>query len=189
MAFGRRLSRSFYARPTIAVARDLLGRVLVYDGDGGRRAARIVEVEAYLGERDPASHAFHGPTPRAAVMFGRPGVAYVYFIYGNHHCMNVVALPPDVAGAVLLRGAEPLEGLGDDPRALAGPGRLGRAFGLRGTDTGADLVRSPLHLCAGGPIPSRLVERSARIGIAESATSARAWRFSVRGSPGVSRSR
>ncbi len=161
--------------------------MLVYDDGRGRRAARIVEVEAYLGERDPASHAFRGPTPRAAVMFGKPGVAYVYFIYGNHHCMNVVAHPPGVAGAVLLRGAEPLEGLVEDQRALAGPGRLGRAFGLTTAHTGWDLVTSSLHLRGGEPVATRLVERSTRIGIAESVTSGRAWRFTVRGSHGVSR--
>lgn len=169
------------------MARDLLGRVLVYDDPGGRRAARIVEVEAYLGAHDPASHAFRGPTPRTTVMFGRPGVAYVYFIYGNHHCMNVVAHAPGVAGAVLLRGAEPLVGLGDDPAALAGPGRLGRAFGLTTAHTGMDLVRSPLLIRAGEPVPSSAVSRSARIGIAVSRTSARRWRFTVRGSRGVSR--
>ncbi len=159
--------------------------MLVYDAPDGRRAARIVEVEAYLGGRDPASHAFRGPTPRAAVMFGRPGVAYVYFSYGNHHCMNVVAHPAGVAGAVLLRGAEPITGLGDDAPTLAGPGRLGRAFGLTTAQSGWDLVRSPLHLRAGRPVAPALVERTPRIGIAESATSERAWRFSVRGSPGV----
>jgi DNA-3-methyladenine glycosylase len=169
------------------VARDLLGRVLVYDGPDGRRAARIVEVEAYHGASDPASHAYRGPTPRSTVMFGRPGVAYVYFIYGNHHCMNVVAHPPGVAGAVLLRGAEPLAGLGDDPRALAGPGRIGRAFGLTTADTGMDLVRSALHLRAGAPVAARGVTRSARVGIAKGPTSDRLWRFSVRGSAGVSR--
>jgi DNA-3-methyladenine glycosylase len=163
--------------------------VLVYDDARGRRAARIVEVEAYLGERDPASHAFRGPTPRASVMFGKPGVAYVYFIYGNHHCMNVVAHGPDEAGAVLLRGAEPLLGLGDDASGLAGPGRLGRAFGLTTADTGKDLVRSALHLRAGQPVASWNVVRRTRIGIAESATSERLWRFTVRGSPGVSHSR
>ena len=161
--------------------------MLVYDDVHGRRAARIVEVEAYLGERDPASHAFRGPTPRASVMFGTPGVAYVYFIYGNHHCMNVVAHPADAAGAVLLRGAEPLLGLGDQPSALAGPGRLGRAFGLTTADTGKDLVRSALHIRAGEPVASWNVVRSARIGIAESTTSGRLWRFAVRGSPGVTR--
>lgn len=169
------------------MARDLLGRVLVYDGPDGRRAARLVEVEAYLGHRDPASHAFRGPTPRTTVMFERPGVAYVYFIYGNHHCMNVVAHVPGAAGAVLLRGAEPICGLGDDPRALAGPGRLGRAFGLTVANTGMDLVRSPLHLRAGEPAATRSVARSARIGIAASATSEKLWRFAVRGSPGVTR--
>jgi DNA-3-methyladenine glycosylase len=161
--------------------------VLVYDSSAGRRAARLVEVEAYLGERDPASHAFRGPTPRTTVMFERPGVAYVYFIYGNHHCMNVVAHLPGVAGAVLLRGAEPLAGLGDDPRALAGPGRLGRAFGLTTAQTGLDLVRSPLHVRAGEPVPARAIARSERIGIASGATSAKLWRFSVRGSAGVTR--
>jgi DNA-3-methyladenine glycosylase len=169
------------------VARDLLGKVLVYDDVRGRRAARLVEVEAYLGERDPASHAFRGPTPRTTVMFGRPGVAYVYFSYGNHHCMNVVAHAPGVAGAVLLRGAEPLVGLGADARALAGPGRLGRAFALTTAHTGVDLVRSPLHLRAGEPVPNSAVSRSARIGIAASRTSARRWRFTVRGSRGVTR--
>jgi len=184
---GPRLPRSFYARPTLAVARDLLGRVLVYDGPDGLRAARLVEVEAYLGERDPASHAFRGPTPRTTVMFGRPGVAYVYFIYGNHHCMNVVAHVPGVAGAVLLRGAEPLVGLGDDPAALRGPGRLAHAFGLAVSNTGMDLVHSSLHLRAGEPVPSSAMARSTRIGIAASDTSEKPWRFSARGSRGATR--
>ncbi|MDQ2951960.1 MAG: DNA-3-methyladenine glycosylase [Chloroflexota bacterium] len=198
-ALGPRLPRSFYARPTLQVARDLLGRVLVYDGPDGRRAARLVEVEAYLGHRDPASHAFRGPTPRATVMFGRPGVAYVYFSYGNHHCMNVVAHVPGVAGAVLLRGAEPMVGLAgkgpraastvslEDARALAGPGRLGRAFGLAVSHTGMDLVRSSFHLRAGKPVPARQVQRSARIGIADSLAKEKRWRFAVRGSRGVTR--
>ncbi len=122
-------------------------------------------------------------------MFGRPGNAYVYFIYGNHHCMNVVAHPTDVAGAgaVLLRGAEPLVGFDGEPRALAGPGRLGRAFGLTTADSGADLVRGPLHLRAGAPVPDRDVVRTSRIGIAESSTSEKPWRFLVRGAAGVSR--
>ncbi|HYR93207.1 MAG TPA: DNA-3-methyladenine glycosylase [Methylomirabilota bacterium] len=161
--------------------------MLVYDGPDGLRAARLVEVEAYLGRRDPASHAFRGPTPRTTVMFGRPGVAYVYFIYGSHHCMNVVAHVPGVAGAVLLRGAEPLVGLGDDPSALRGPGRLARAFGLTVSDTGMDLVHSPLHLRAGKPVPPSAVARTPRIGIAASDTSEKPWRFSARGSRGVTR--
>ena len=161
--------------------------MLVYDGPDGLRAARLVEVEAYLGQRDPASHAFRGPTPRTTVMFGRPGVAYVYFIYGNHHCMNVVAHAPGIAGAVLLRGAEPLAGLGDDPATLRGPGRLARAFGLTTAHTGLDLTRSRLYLRAGEPLRPAAVARGPRIGIAASDTSGKPWRFSVRGSRGVTR--
>jgi DNA-3-methyladenine glycosylase len=119
-------------------------------------------------------------------MFGRPGVAYVYFIYGNHYCMNVVAHAEGVAGAVLLRGAEPLEGFPAGTR-LSGPGLIGRAFGLTTADTGMDLVRSTLHLRAGEPPRPRDAIRDARIGIAPSTTSDRAWRFHIRGSPGVSR--
>lgn len=161
--------------------------MLVYDAPDGRRAARLVEVEAYLGDSDPASHAYRGPTPRATVMFGKPGVAYVYFIYGTHHCMNVVAHLPQVAGAVLLRGAEPLVGLDDDPRLLAGPGRLARAFDLTTAYSGRDLVRSALHIRAGTPPPRGRVARSTRIGITAGETSGALWRFSVRGSMGVSR--
>src|SRR5258708_31719195 len=101
--------------------------------------------------------------------------------------MNVGAQSAGAAGAVLLRGAEPLAGVGDDPRALAGPGRLGRAFGLVVSNTGMDLVHSSLHLRAGEPVPSSRVARSARIGIATSRTSGRPWRFTVRGSLGVTR--
>lgn len=168
------------------MARDLLGKVLLYDGPEGRRAARLVEVEAYQGGRDPASHAFRGPTPRTSVMFGRPGHAYVYLSHGVWYCMNVVAHPPDVAGAVLLRGAEPLAGFADDAR-LCGPGLLGRAFALSTAHSGVDLTRSALQVRDAPPVASRHVARGPRIGIAESATSARPWRFWVRGSRGVSR--
>lgn len=119
-------------------------------------------------------------------MFGRPGVAYVYFIYGNHHCMNVVAHVAGVAGAVLLRGAEPLEGFAPETR-LAGPGLIGRGFALTTADSGRDLVTSTLHLRAGEPVADRDVVRGARVGISASTTSERLWRFYVRGSKGVSR--
>jgi DNA-3-methyladenine glycosylase len=184
--YGPRLPRSFYARPTLVVARELLGKVLLYDGPEGRRAARLVEVEAYLGTRDPASHAFRGPTPRTMVMFGRPGHAYVYLSHGVWYCMNVVAHESDVAGAVLLRGAEPLEGFANDAR-LSGPGLLGRAFTLTTTQSGVDLTRSALQLRDAPAVRPGLIARGPRIGIAESATSAKPWRFWVRGSSGVSR--
>jgi DNA-3-methyladenine glycosylase len=168
------------------VARDLLGKVLLYDGPEGRRAARLVEVEAYQGARDPASHAFRGPTPRTEVMFGRPGHAYVYLSHGVWYCMNVVAHEADVAGAVLLRGAEPLEGFAEDAR-LSGPGLLGRAFTLTTSHSGLDLTRSSLQLRDAPAVTPRLIARGPRIGIAESATSAKPWRLWVRGSSGVSR--
>ena len=180
------LPRSFYARPTLTVARDLLGKVLLYDGPEGRRAARLVEVEAYHGTKDPASHAFRGPTPRTQVMFGRPGHAYVYLSHGVWFCMNVVAHPDAVPGAVLLRGAEPLEGFADGAR-LTGPGLLGRAFALSSAHSGVDLVRSTLQLRDAPPVPARLVARGPRIGLSEGPTSTRPWRLWVRGSPGVSR--
>jgi DNA-3-methyladenine glycosylase len=184
--YGPRLRRSFYARPTLVVARELLGKVLLYDGPEGRRAARLVEVEAYLGNRDPASHAFRGPTPRTLVMFGRPGHAYVYLSHGVWYCMNVVAHGPQSAGAVLLRGAEPLEGFPDGAR-LSGPGLLGRAFVLSTVHSGVDLTRSTLQLRDAPSVSPRHIARGPRIGIAQSVTSARPWRVWVRGSSGVSR--
>ena len=168
------------------MARDLLGKVLLYDGPEGRRAARLVEVEAYQGTRDPASHAFRGPTPRTSVMFGRPGHAYVYLSHGVWYCMNVVAHPSGVAGAVLLRGAEPLEGFAAGAR-LSGPGLLGRAFDLSTGHSGVDLTRSVLQVRDAAAVAPRDVARGPRIGIAESATSAKPWRLWVRGSSGVSR--
>jgi DNA-3-methyladenine glycosylase len=160
--------------------------VLLYDGPEGRRAARLVEVEAYHGSRDPASHAFRGPTPRTEVMFGRPGHAYVYLSHGVWYCMNVVAHDFDVAGAVLLRGAEPLEGFADGAR-LSGPGLLGRALALSTKCSGMDLTCSALQLRDAPAVTPRQIARGPRIGIGESTTSAKPWRLWMRGSSGVSR--
>ena len=186
---GRRLPRSFYARPTLVVARALLGKSLVFDHPEGRRTVRIVETEAYRGSRDPASHAFRGITPRTAAMFGRPGHSYVYLVYGMYHCLNVVTERDGVAGAVLLRGAEPVAGLDDQgERALAGPGRLARALGLSTAHTGLDLVRSPLHLHApAGAAGTGRILTGPRIGLSAGATKDEPWRFWIAGSPGVSR--
>ena len=149
------LAREFYDRDPRRVSRDLLGKVLVRKERGKVLAARIVEVEAYLGENDPAAHSFVGRTPRNAVLFGPPGYAYVYFIYGNHYCLNVSCLPDGVAGGVLFRAVEPLAGMGEmavarglaidsvrDLRKLtSGPGRLAEAFGItRERDNGKDLT-------------------------------------------------
>jgi DNA-3-methyladenine glycosylase len=120
-------------------------------------------------------------------MFGQPGRSYVYFVYGMYHCLNVVTERDGVAGAVLIRGAEPLEGIDDDPRALAGPGKLARAFGLTTAQTDLDLVRSPLSLRDAPEVPSSSVIRAARVGLREHATTDKPWRLYVRGSSGVSR--
>ena len=177
------LERSFYERPTPEVARDLLGCVLVRDSslDGGARWGVIVETEAYTGAEDPASHAARGPTPRNQVMFGEVGLAYVYFIYGCHHCLNVVAHPPGQAGAVLVRALAPL---------ARGPGLLCKELSIDRGFTGWDLTR-PSQLWIGSPgCQSGSLERGlsilsgTRVGIRKAVD--RPWRFWVDGNRWVS---
>jgi DNA-3-methyladenine glycosylase len=185
------LPRAFYARPTVDVAHALLGKLLVRhppSKTGAPRLARIVEVEAYLGLRDAASHARRGPTPRAAIMFGPPGFLYVYLIYGMHNCMNVVTETDGVAGAVLLRAAAPVAGIVDHKRPLSGPGKLCAALEITRRDNGLDLTAGGEFYLAddGGPPPRRAA--SARIGVAYAGVWApRKLRFYVRGSPYVSK--
>jgi len=152
------LDVAFYARDTVVVARDLLGRILVH----GERRGRIVETEAYVGEHDLACHASKGRTPRTAVMFGPPGRAYVYLIYGMHHCFNVVTEPEGHACAVLIRGLAPLDG---ETLAGHGPGRLCRALGIDRRLDGHDLTEPPLTLRPGTPIAARRIARGPRIGV------------------------
>lgn len=178
----------FYARATEAVARDLLGKVLVRRIPGGPTLrARIVEVEAYLGLDDGASHARRGPTPRSAIMFGPPGRLYVYLIYGMYHCMNFVTETEGTAGAVLIRAAEPLDSV-DDPRAMAGPGKLCRVMGITMKEKGLLLssAESPFFASDdGGPIPR--VASSPRVGVAYAgAWAGRPLRFYIPGHPAVS---
>jgi len=184
------LPRAFYARPTLPVARELLGKLLVRRTAGQPpRVARLVEVEAYLGERDAASHARRGPTPRAAIMFGPPGHLYVYLIYGMHHCMNVVTETHGVAGAVLLRAAEPVTGFdGGAKRPLTGPGKLCAGLDITRADNGHDLVAGgDFFLADDGARPPKRA-RSARIGVDYAgAWAARLLRFYVPGNPYVSR--
>ncbi len=150
VASSRIVPRAFYARATVEVARDLLGKVLVH----GRVAGRIVEAEAYLGLEDLAAHASKGLTARTRVLFGPPGHAYVYFIYGKHECLNIVAEPDGVPGCVLIRALEPLAGIETmrmrRPAArsvedlASGPGKLTAAMAITREHYGADLTRSPL---------------------------------------------
>jgi DNA-3-methyladenine glycosylase len=173
----QRLGRSFFARPTLDVARDLLGRILVLKKGRRLLAVRLVEVEAYLGDgADPASHAHEGKTPRNAQMYETPGRLYVYFSYGMHHCMNVVCESRGVAGAVLLRAGEPLAGEASMRRRRGrggheltnGPAKLCEALGVDLAWNGLDLVRGPLGLWPGERL--RRIERSPRIGISHART-------------------
>lgn len=186
-----RLPRAFFARGTLTVARALLGCYLAHETSEGRVAGRIVEVEAYRGPRDPASHAFRR-TPRSEVMWGAPGTAYVYVSYGTHVCLNVVTEPPRRAGAVLLRALEPVEGIARMQRRrhtrnirllASGPGRLTQAMGITLAHNRADLVTGLLYL-ARGPRP-RAITATPRIGI--SVATAVRWRFVERGSLFLSR--
>ena len=181
---GDRLPHAFFERDTRVVARELLGKVLVHEEGGVRRAARIVETEAYHGRADRASHARFGPTPRAAVMFGPPGRAYVYRVYGMHHCMNVVTGPEGFPAAVLIRAAEPLEGCLHSTR---GPGNLCRALAIdAGRHSGVDLVHGPIGI-EDAPPPEGRVRRTPRVGVEFAGPCAlRPWRFLLDGSRWVS---
>jgi DNA-3-methyladenine glycosylase len=156
----RRLEPSFAARAPTEVARALLGQVLVHLEDTGARAGRIVETEAYLGPEDLACHTSRGRTARTEVMFGPPGRAYVYLIYGLHHCFNVVT---GAGSAVLVRALEPLHGLPPGVRT-DGPGRLTRALGITRAHNGLPLDEPPLYLAEGRD--DRSIAAGPRIGVA-----------------------
>jgi DNA-3-methyladenine glycosylase len=194
---GRRLPRSFFARPSPEVAPDLLGRVLVRRlSTGAEVAVRLVETEAYQ-EDDPASHSYRGRTARTTVMFGPAGRLYVYFTYGMHFCMNVVTGRRGEGSAVLLRAGEPVAGLDEmrrlrgveDPRILcSGPGRLCQALGVGRDEDGIDLVEgSSMRVLEGERVPGERIGVTARVGIRVAVE--RPWRFLVRGDPYVSRAR
>jgi DNA-3-methyladenine glycosylase len=195
----RRLPRSFFARDARVVAHALLGKVLVHDDAalGVRVAVRLVEVEAYLGGDDPASHAYRGPTPRNAVMFGPAGHLYVYFTYGMHWCCNAVTGRPGEGTAVLLRAGAPLVGeslmasrrpLARRPRDLAsGPARLTQALGIDRRHDGVDLCARGAAIWIGddGTAPPAVPGVSRRVGIRVAVE--HPWRWYVAGDPNVSR--
>jgi DNA-3-methyladenine glycosylase len=201
MAPVRPLPRAFFVRDPRRVARELLGKVLVRrEEDGTTLTGRIVEVEAYLGERDPAAHAASGRTLRNAVLFGPPGHAYVYFIYGNHYCLNVSCEPKGLAGCVLFRALEPLTGIEQMARGrgiefrgpkdlvklTSGPGRLCEAFGItRSRDNEGDLTSDANNLWIGdGGYRARGIAITPRIGIVKA--SDKPLRYLLRGNAFVS---
>ena len=204
------LPRSFFRRPAPVVAPELLGCVLVHETVDGVVAVELVEVEAYTGETDPASHAFRGRTARNAVMFGEPGHAYVYFTYGMHFCVNLVCQPDHEAAAVLLRAGlvvagqelatvrrrtvqgnrqrQPVQGDRQRLRLASGPARLCQALGIDRAQNGADVCApdGPLRLLGrvGEEAAAVLVASGPRVGVRDAADLA--WRFWIDGHPAVS---
>ena len=169
----------FYDRATELVARELLGAILLCETEDGVGAGRIVETEAYLGEDDPACHAAVGETGRTRCLYGPPGIAYVYRIYGAHWCFNAVTRPAGLPSAVLVRALEPLEGIDlmrarrrhprRDRDLTNGPGKLCEALGITGAHNGAALDRSTLTIRRGEPVPDAAVVVTPRIGITRAA--------------------
>jgi DNA-3-methyladenine glycosylase len=178
------LGASFYRRPALEVARDLLGRTLCRELSGGTvLRGRLVEVEAYDGPADRASHAFRGITKRNRWMFEHGGIAYVYLVYGMHHCLNIVTGNAGHPAAVLLRAAEPP----GRASSASGPGRLTRAFQVDRSLDGSSFLTGPLWLEAGEPVSDRLVKRTRRIGVDYAgAWAAKRFRFAIKGHPAVS---
>ena len=200
------LPREFFNRDPVTVGRELLGKLLIRREGRRLLAGRIVEDEAYLGVEDPAAHAYSGRTPRNSVLFGLPGHAYVYFIYGNHYCLNVSCMPEGHAGCVLLRAMEPVFGLAAMARARgleltatprptqlrlisSGPGRMSQALGItRFRDNDKDLTApaSDLWFADDGYRPERIVA-TPRVGITKAVE--QPLRFVIAGSPFVSATR
>ncbi|MBI4394904.1 MAG: DNA-3-methyladenine glycosylase [Candidatus Omnitrophica bacterium] len=189
------LDRSFYERNTPVVAFELIGKILVFKQNGSVLSGKIVETEAYLGSSDPASHAHRGVTPRNHVMFGRAGISYVYFTYGNHHCLNLVTEPDGVPGAVLIRALEPLSGIqvmtkrrggASRDQLTNGPGKLTQAFGITREHSGLDLTQDSFFVAQDEKKEEEAlhIQAAPRIGI--SRAKEMPLRFYLRSNPFVS---
>jgi DNA-3-methyladenine glycosylase len=184
------LSRGFYDRPTLTVARKLIGARLVRILDGERLVGFITETEAYISEKDLACHAKAGRTPRTAVMYGEPGHAYVYFTYGNHWMLNVVTEREGSPAAVLIRAIQPIEGVEvmsarRGGRDTFGPGKLCQAMEITKTENGVDLTEATggLWIEAGPKVPNSLVTKGPRVGLNNTPEPwlSKPWRFLVKG--------
>ena len=190
----KKLPRSFYLRPTLTVAKDLLGKTLVRKIGKKILAGKIVEVEAYLGEKDPASHAFRGKTKRNEVMFRKGGHLYVYFTYGMHFCANVVTEGDGIGHAVLLRAVEPVHGIEEMQRMRGGkgagmnvtdgPAKLCEAFDIARDQNGTDLLGKEIFIAHGEKIPKSKIASSRRIGIRKGVE--KRWRFFIKNNGYVS---
>lgn len=194
----KKLPRSFYLRPTLIVAKDLLGKHLCRRIGKTLLIGKIVEVEAYLGVEDPASHAYRGLTKRNEVMFGKGGHLYVYFTYGMHYCCNVVTEEAGTPGAVLLRAVEPVGGIDvmrkkrkctmetiADRKLTNGPAKICKAFGIARKENGTDLLGDEIFIAEGESTAKSAIVAATRIGIRQAME--KEWRFYVKGSEFVSR--
>lgn len=188
------LPRTFYRQPTLKIANELLGKYLVRKWSDSFIIGKIVETEAYIGEEDPACHAARGKTDRNGVMYGQPGFAYIYFIYGMYFCLNVVTGEKGFPAAILIRAVEPFSGIElmkkfrktDLERNLTnGPGKLCQAFGLNREQNGADLCGKELFISSGEIIKRKDIARSKRIGIKVGIDPL--WRFFVQNNVYVSK--
>lgn len=199
----RRLTKSYYERDAVTVARDLIGCVFVHRTPEATLAVRLVETEAYRGEQDPGSHGFRGVTARTRTMFGPAGRLYVYFTYGMHWCVNIVCGPVGTCEAVLLRAGEPVagidvmrenrNGLADDRLLTSGPARLAQAMAISKPHDGASLLRGGTFFCASDEVTERFsggdIAQTKRIGLAVGRGDDIPWRFVVPGHPYASRRR
>ena len=191
-----KLERPFYERPTVEVARQLLGKYLVRKHRDGTTVGRIVETEAYVGPEDKACHASRGRTPRTEIMFGPAGYAYVYFVYGFHYMLNIVTEGLDFPAAVLIRAVEPVAGIElmeqrrdtEQARNLAsGPGKLCEAFAIDRSLNGSDVCGRVLYIRDDGEPTPAIVTRS-RVGVDYAGKwKHKPWRFLISGSPFVSK--
>ena len=189
------INRRFYTRDTLKIAKAILGKVLVRRTPLGILTGKIVETEAYRGTDDPASHSFRGKTGRNKVMFGKPGITYVYFTYGNHHCLNIVTEKSDIPAAVLIRAIEPLKGIETMKRnrsvekiieVASGPGKLTKAFQITREDNNIDITDSSSNIGIYTPVGDKSFQivQTTRIGIRLAQEFP--WRFYIKGNPHVS---
>jgi DNA-3-methyladenine glycosylase len=190
------INQRFYTSDTLKVAKAILGKMLVRRTPLEVFIGKIVETEAYRGTDDPASHSFRGKTSRNEVMFGKPGITYVYFTYGNHHCLNIVTEKSDIPAAVLIRAIEPLKGLESMKRnrsvekiidVASGPGKLTKAFQITRKDNNIDVTDSSSNISIHTPIEEKSFQiiQTTRIGIR--LAQELPWRFYIKGNPHVSK--
>ena len=189
-----KLNKAFYNRSTLQVARDLLGKILIYNCDGVKLGGRLVEVEAYISEDDPACHACRGKTPRNEIMYGEAGFLYVYFTYGNHNMLNIVTEKRGFPAAVLLRGLEPVCGIETMSRnrsgkglteISSGPGKLAKALGITVAQKGLDVTGDIIYV-VDDKFDVGEIWHSSRIGIGSNGAD-KLWRFYIKDNPHVSK--